>query len=215
MILPWGLRVLCHTAIGNWSTYWTSGCPTLAWPRVLDRSPGNTLWDRSVCQGLLRSALGRIHTWKGAGEAELGNRRSLAVMGLQLRSQLIFRKPFQVVLKGGKEAGPSHSCLTDRHLTWATCCKRVSSWVNWVQRSPVRELWPYSQMLEDISDLAEMPPFTTQLLSPLDMILGSLSFGDLAHHLVWQDISGWIHTFPGPFLDITQAISPRSPGFCG
>lgn len=66
---------------------------------------------------MLRRALGRIHIWKGASEAELGNRRSLAVMGLQLRSQLILKIPFQVVLKEGKEAGPSHSCLIDTHLT--------------------------------------------------------------------------------------------------
>ena len=113
MILPWVLRVLCHPPIGNWRTYWKSDCPTLAWPRVLDQSPGNILWDRSVCQGLLRSALGRIHTWKGAGEAELGNRRSVAVMGLQLRSQLILKKPFPSCPKR-RQGGWAFTFLLDR-----------------------------------------------------------------------------------------------------
>lgn len=32
---------------------------------------------------------------------------------------------------------------------------------------------------------------------------------------MWQEISGWIYTFPGPHVDISQAGSPRSPGFFG
>ena len=149
---PPGLRVVCHTAIGNkhllkvrLSYLGQAKCHRLVpWKQTL----------RETCMQGLRSALGRIHTWQGACEAELGNGRSWAAMQLQLRSQLILKKPFQVAPKGGKEAGPSYPCLPviycgllpvkGCHLEWICFC----SWV-FASEAAVSQ---YSQMLGNRCD---------------------------------------------------------------